>query len=83
VFREFFRKCEISHQTVVFIEATTQIPKSGDKHIYFIVECTGRQRYYSSSHRRAPPYTDLSILDNKKSQFIVIVLMCSHGNIDN
>jgi hypothetical protein len=38
VFREFFRKCEISHQTVVFIEATTQIPKSGDKHnqIYYV-----------------------------------------------
>jgi hypothetical protein len=34
IFREFFenfRKCEISHQTVVFIETTTQIPKSGDK----------------------------------------------------
>jgi hypothetical protein len=31
-FRKFFEKYEISHQTVVFVETTTQIPKSGDKH---------------------------------------------------
>jgi hypothetical protein len=28
----FFEKYEISHQAVVFVEKTTQIPKSGDKH---------------------------------------------------
>jgi hypothetical protein len=32
VFRKFFEKYDISHQTVVFIEATTQMPKSRDKH---------------------------------------------------
>jgi hypothetical protein len=34
-FRKIFEKYEISHQTVVFVETTTQIPKSGDKHQKF------------------------------------------------
>jgi hypothetical protein len=32
MFFSFLRESEIRHQTVVFIETTTQIPKSGDKH---------------------------------------------------
>jgi hypothetical protein len=29
----YFRLCEIGHQTVLFIESTTRIPKSGDAHL--------------------------------------------------
>jgi hypothetical protein len=68
-FRKLFEKYEISHQTVVFVETTTQIPKSGDKH------CT----IYSTTDRANQ--INISLTSQQYNKKYIRHLLYSYSNL--